>query len=384
MTAVVTDAHYRMSVALIRDLGEAGVRVIACEKETFSDPVGFASRHAARCVRLPERGYPDALYALCREELEQSGEKPALLPVGAQTLAILAREQARFSAVCGLCIPSPEQLSLFNDKAAVAALAAKLGIAVPQSYEMAEGERREDFFARVALPCVVKPTCGEKFGLHAEARYRIARTGNELQSAYANFSALTQEAPVVQEFLPGGGLGCSVLCRSGAIICAIAHRRVREYPVTGGPSSCCEVMEPAPLLPLVTPLVRETSYTGLAMFELKEDAAGAPRLLEINPRVWGTYPLTRVSGSNFALCWLALSLGIAAPEYRAPRRVRMAFYPSDFAAMLGYLRRGAAKQFFAGLHDWLSPAVKNGLAERSDPGPGRAYYRQLFANRRNP
>ena len=108
MTAVVTDAHYRMSVALIRDLGEAGVRVIACEKETFSDPVGFASRHAARCVSLPGRGYPDALYDLCREELEQSGEKPALLPVGAQTLAILAREQARFSAVCGLCIPSPE------------------------------------------------------------------------------------------------------------------------------------------------------------------------------------------------------------------------------------------------------------------------------------
>ena len=384
MTAVVTDAHYRMSVALIRDLGEAGVRVIACEKEGFEKPVGFCSRHAARCVCLPENGYLDALYDLCREEAEKSGEKPALLPVGAQTLALLSREQAQFSAVSGLCIPTPEQLALFNDKAAVASLAARLGVAVPRSYEKAEDEASDAFFARAALPCVVKPICGEQFGLHAEARYRIARTKDELQSAYTHFSAITHEAPVVQEYLPGGGLGCSVLCRAGEIVCTIAHRRVREYPVTGGPSSCCQVVDPAPLLPLVAPLVRETGYTGLAMFEFKEDAAGKPRLLEINPRVWGTYPLTRASKSNFSLCWLALSLGKEPPAYRAPDPVKMAFYPSDLAAMLGYLKRGEAGKFFAGLRDVFSPNVKNGLAERGDAGPSRAYYRQLFFKRRKP
>ena len=384
MTAVVTDAHYRMSVALIRDLGEAGVRVIACEKESFASPVGFSSRYASRCVQLPQTDNPDALYDLCRAEFETTGEKPALLPVGAQTLAALSREQARFLSVCGLCIPTPEQLALFNDKAAVAALAARHGVAVPQSYEKEADEEADAFFARAALPCVVKPICGEQFGLHAEARYRIARTKDDLQSAFAHFSGLTHEAPVVQEFLPGRGLGCSVLCRAGEIVCAIAHRRVREYPVTGGPSSCCQVIDPAPLLPLVTPLVRETTYTGLAMFEFKEDSAGKPHLLEINPRVWGTYPLTRASGSNFALCWLALSLGQSAPEYRAPDPVKMAFYPSDFAAMLGYLKRGEAGKFFAGLRDVFSPNVKNGLAERADPGPSRAYYRQLFVKRRKP
>ena len=33
MTAIVTDAHYRMSVSLIRDLFDRGVRVAACEKD---------------------------------------------------------------------------------------------------------------------------------------------------------------------------------------------------------------------------------------------------------------------------------------------------------------------------------------------------------------
>ncbi len=54
MTAIVTDAHYRMSVSLIRDLFDRGVRVAACEKASIEAPVGFASRGAAQCVRLPD------------------------------------------------------------------------------------------------------------------------------------------------------------------------------------------------------------------------------------------------------------------------------------------------------------------------------------------
>ncbi len=71
MTAIVTDAHYRMSVSLIRDLADRGVRVVACEKASIKNPVGFASRGVLRCVRLPEEGYLDALLALCREIFAQ-------------------------------------------------------------------------------------------------------------------------------------------------------------------------------------------------------------------------------------------------------------------------------------------------------------------------
>ena len=34
MIAIVTDVHYRMSLALIRDLGQAGVEVLTCERES--------------------------------------------------------------------------------------------------------------------------------------------------------------------------------------------------------------------------------------------------------------------------------------------------------------------------------------------------------------
>lgn len=39
VTAVMTDVHYRMSLALIRDLAQAGVRTVCCEREGGGDPL---------------------------------------------------------------------------------------------------------------------------------------------------------------------------------------------------------------------------------------------------------------------------------------------------------------------------------------------------------
>ena len=378
MTAIVTDAHYRMSVSLIRDLFDRGVRVAACEKASIEAPVGFASRGAAQCVRLPDEEYEAALLALCREVLEIEGEKPVLLPVGAKTLAMVSRSRDAFSAVAGLCAATPSQLALFNDKAAVSALAKTLGVPVPESFERQPEEPDEAFFSRVPLPCAVKPHCGESFGLTASQRYRICRTKDELRAAFHHFKALTNEDPIVQEYLPGAAYGCSVLAKDGAVYRSLCHRRVREYPVSGGPSSCCESVSRSDLLAFSEALVRKTGFTGPAMFEFKCAADGSPRLLEVNPRVWGTFPLTRAAKTDFAYSWFCLAAGLSLPEEVPAQHVKMAYYPADFAAGLGYLKAGQPGRFFAAAADFLSPCVKNGIADPKDPAPARVYFRNLF------
>ncbi len=378
MTAIITDAHYRMSVALIRDLADANVRVIACESDQYANPVGFACRGVSCLEKLPQADYENALYALCRKVSEQEGQKPALLPVGAKTLALISAKRARFDEVCALCIPTAEQLDLFNNKQALHALAQELSIRVPCNYVRGE-ESSEAFFSRVPLPCVVKPQCGEKFGLPAQKRYCIANTVEELASSYTKFAEITGNDPIVQEYLAGGGCGCSVLAKDGKVLCSISHRRVREYPISGGPSSCCETMENPYLLEVCEKLVAHTNYTGLAMFEFKYDAHGNPYLLEVNPRIWGTYPLTRVSKSNFSVLWLYAALALPLPAYQPPQAVRMVYYPTDFAAALGYLRAGKSAKCFDALADLLRANVKNALYESSDPAPWYSYLKSLLA-----
>ena len=377
MTAIVTDAHYRMAVALIRDLTEAGVCVIVCEKDTVQTPVGFCCRGIARAVSLPEEGYEDALFDLCNSVLQDTGEKPALLPVGAATLAMLAENRERFSAVCGLAVSGPENLALLNDKRRAGSLAKHLGIPVPESFSREDGESDEAFFSRIQLPCIVKPACGEKFGLTAAKRYRIVKTEAELSDAFFQYTSLTGEAPIVQEYLPGGGFGCSVLAKDGTVYASICHKRIREWPVTGGPSSCCEAEDSPALLQAAQDIVQALRFTGLAMFEFKQDRLGRPRFLECNPRVWGTYPLTRAAGTNFSICWLHAALGDEIPAFVPAEKTRMVFFPSDLAATLGYLRRGKLKIVIGAVGDSLNPKVRNGLFERHDPKPGRMYLRNL-------
>ena len=378
MIVIITDAHYRMAAALIRDMVEAEMKVIVCETADFEKPLGFFCRGITRTAVLPSEDSLQALFELCSNVYTASGEKPVLLPVGAKTLAALAEIRSRFDAVCGLLIPSKAHLELLNDKSAVHLLAERCGIPVPKDYYLAEGQSLTAFSESVPLPCVVKPLCGEKFGLAAKDRYCICRTPEQLENAYVHFSALTSQPPLIEQYLSGDGLGCSVLCENGEVLCAISHRRIREYPISGGPSSCCCTIHNHDLLPQVKLLVSELEFSGLAMFEFKLDANGTPHLLECNPRLWGTFPLTRASGSNFSRIWAMRAAGQPAPEYIRPKKVKMVYYPSDLLAGIGYLLHGKVGKFFGVLGDFLSIKTKHGLYERKDPAPYWRYVRSLF------
>ena len=395
MIAVVTDVHYRMSLALIRDLSQAGAEVSTCEWEGPRDnpaaPArGSLSRHVSRHVWLPEGRGAEPVRELCGEILAERGERPALLPVGAATLAAAAADRQRFDPVCGLAIPTPEQLDLFNSKERLAALAASLGVPVPESFSPEAGEPVEAFARRLPLPCVVKPVCGEKLGLAAAQRYAIVRSPEEAEAHYRRFASLSGQAPVVQAYLSGAGLGCDLLAHRGGIVAAICHQRIREYPVSGGPSSCCRCVDRPDLREYAARLVAETGYTGLAMFEFKEDGQGRPCLLEVNPRIWGTFPLTRVTGSGIPLLWAILSHNagnpgapIPLPEIPVPRQRKMIFAASDLMAALGYARRGRPGQLLAALGDLINPAVRDGLFEWGDMLPGLAYYRSLITKEKH-
>ncbi len=372
MVALVTDVHYRMSPALIRTLAKAGVQVYTCEKTAYTSLPGARSKFVAEHFPLPAENYAEALYALIEKLGQKHGCKPALLPIGAATLQMLAEQAEHFSAVAGLCIGTPESLALLNSKRELHRLAKELGVAVPGEYEL----------KNAPLPCVVKPVCGEKLGLTAAERYRICHTKEQASEAYTHFVALSSEPPVVQEYLPGSGSGCSVVAEKGKILAYIGHRRLREYPISGGPSSCCTAIEPP--IKEAEKLVAATSFSGLAMFEFKEGADGAPRLLECNPRIWGSFPLTEVSGSTLPYAWFAAAWNqgnpentLTVPENHFTVGKKMTFFPSDLLAGFGYLKAGKSGLGGA-VADFLRPDVQDGIFRWSDAAPALAYYAGLL------
>lgn len=366
-TVVITDGRYRASIAAIRMLGRAKYRVVVTQTRAglTLEPPGFASRYAAECRWLDgsadDPDYPDKLYQLLSEY-----HRPVLFCVGAATLNAVARQRERFAQVCDFLIAPPEALDALNDKEAVHRRCEELGIPVPREFDGPPDR----------YPVVIKPHCGEKFGLKARDRYAVA--GNPEEYA-AKLAAMTRydPRPIVQEKVAGAGAGASLLLdRDSRLIAALCHRRVREYPASGGPSTCCESFFDADLIDRAYRLLASFHFVGMAMVEFKGDC-----VLEVNPRVWGSFPMTERADSPFALRYAQAARGerldYAPRDYRTGARMR--FTLNDGAAMLDYLRHGRPRPFFQGMADWFR--AKEALGAKDDPAPFRRYLRNTLLKR---
>lgn len=366
-TVVITDGKYRSSIAAARMLGREGFRVVVTQtrEDMALEPPVFCSRYTAESRWLEGSAdspdYPDLLYALLEEY-----NHPVLFCTGAATLNAVARRRERFLEVCDFLISPPETLDALNDKETVHRRCEELGIPVPRQY----GGTPERY------PVVVKPHCGEKFGLKAKDRYIVANNAEEYAAALSVMSKY-DPCPIVQERVEGIGAGASLLLdRDSRLISALCHRRIREYPASGGPSTCCESFYSKDLIDRAFRLLSSFGFVGMAMVEFKGE-----HVLEVNPRVWGSFPMTERAESPLACRYARAAAGerleYLPQDYRAGARMR--FTLNDGAAMLDYLRHGKPGPFFQGAADWFR--AKEALSAADDPAPFRRYLRNTLLRR---
>lgn len=359
--AVITDASYRSAIAAARALGRAGYTVIVTQTRADAkiEPPVFASKYASgRWIEgsWNDPDYADRLYALLSEY-----DRPVLLCVGAVTQRVVSEQSACFSQNADFLIAAPEVLALLNDKEAVHQKAAALGLPVPREYET-EPE---------CWPVVLKPHCGEALGLKAAQRYAIAHDPAEYREKLENMRQY-DPSPLVQEYISGDGRGVSVLLgKHSELLAAIGHRRLREYPYTGGPSTCCETEYDETRTEQAVKLLQSVGFVGLAMVEFKGD-----RILEVNPRVWGTFPLTVFAHAGFCEKYAACARGEAVryEPKNYPVGLKMRFLVNDLAADFDLLRHGKVRGCLSGLADLFR--VKEAL---KDPEDMRAYRKYLLS-----
>lgn len=372
---LVTDTRYRASLAAVQSLGRAGYPVAALHTQGDGGaPAAFASKYVKKRVTLPcsakDADYLELLAQVCGSLGEEFGAAPVVFPVGAATLAQLAEHREALEGHARFLVSPPAVLEAANDKRRVGELARSLGVPAPKEYPCPGGALPE------AFPVVVKPRCGEKFGLHAEERYRKAYDPAGFRAAWEAMARYDPQ-PVVQELLTGEAVGVSlVMDGKSRPVSVLCHRRVREYPTQGGPSSCCESVWDKNLVQHAVKLLQGLGFVGLAMVEFK-----GGKLLEINPRVWGSFPLTYKCGAPLARDYVRASLGEELPLIQGPgykTGVRMQFVLNDGLACLGYLRQGQPGRGLRGLVDLLNPRVKDGVFSCDDPRPFFRYLKNAL------
>jgi predicted ATP-grasp superfamily ATP-dependent carboligase len=292
MRVFVTDGHWRKTLAVVRSLGRRGIRVTVGESTNIA--TSFFSKYCSQRVIYPSP-IRDPNGFLQRLRREVTTDYRAIFPMEEETLLLLARHRDLFDSLAFLPIAPYEKIQFVRDKERLLKFAMGRGIPCPRTSFFKTPDEVKT--SRVALPAVIKPRMSSgAFGI------RYVTEAQDLLPAYL---AVHQKypLPLVQERIPqeGDSLGVSALFdEDSQVKAAFVHRRLREYPISGGPSTLRESVLHPQVLELGLSLLKALGWFGVAMVEFKMDPRdNIPKLMEVNPRFWGSLQLAISSGVDF-------------------------------------------------------------------------------------
>lgn len=342
-TVLVTDGEQRSALAVVRSLGRAGHDVHVCSSSGRS--LAGASRHARSDTAVPHPlTRPGAFAEALRERVARAGAELLLPVTDASIPAVL--EDPHLPGRVTVPLPDLEAYRAVSDKARLLEVAERAGVAVPRSLRLESADGAAGLaLGELAPPYVLKPSrsvAGEA-GHRTETGVSYARDRGELRSKVASLPG--EAFPLlVQEYVEGVGEGVFLLRWGGETLGVFAHRRLREKPPSGGVSVYRESVAADPELVAASQrLLDAFGWRGVAMVEYKAPAdGGAPRLMEVNGRFWGSLQLAVDAGVDFPALLVDAALGRdPAPVKTYRTGVRCRWWWGDVDHLLARLR-GAA------------------------------------------
>ena len=317
----ITDGHWRKAVAAVRSLGRHGIDVTVGESTRLA--AAAFSRYCTRAVVYPSPLFnPAGFVEFIYKELSRQPYQ-MLLPMEDEPMALLAQHRAELSRLTYLPIVSYEKLQFARSKDAVLKLAEGLGIPVPKTWYVDSLAQLDDLKGCLPYPVVIKPRMGSgALGVcYPRNQHDFI---NQYQALHRRFPY-----PLIQEFIPrnGTGYGASFLFdEKGDVKASFVHKRLREYPVEGGASTLRESVRRDDIRDMAVALLKALDWFGVAMVEFKLDPRdGIPKLMEVNPRFWGSLALAIEAGVDFPYLLYRMSRGEkfqAVEQYEIGRRCR--------------------------------------------------------------
>lgn len=111
---------------------------------------------------------------------------------------------------------------------------------------------------------------------------------------------------LVTEYLSGNEYSVDTLSMNGRFCYGVVRKRYLSF---GGLALEAEVVKNDAVLDLAKKIVETLSLSFINNIQIKENAKGSPRILEINPRIPGTLSLSIKAGPDFVSDAIRLALG---------------------------------------------------------------------------
>ncbi|HXX32888.1 MAG TPA: ATP-grasp domain-containing protein [Thermodesulfobacteriota bacterium] len=358
---LVTDGHFRKSLAVVRSLGRKGIPVTVGERTCLN--TSFFSRYCTRRLIYPSpQQSPNQFVEFILREIKKK-QYDCLFPMEEGTLLSLAKYHSEISAYTYFLIPDLEKIEFVRDKGNLIRFAEAHGVPTPKTLNALPPSSTSP---SIPFPAVIKPRISSgSFGIV------YVKKKEDLTSSYQNVHQ-RYPFPLIQEWVPDGAgtFGLSaVFDEASNVKAAFVHKKLRMYPIQGGPSTLAEGVEHPQIMALGLSLLKSLNWVGVGMVEFKIDPRdGIPKLMEVNPRFWGSLQLAIVSGVDFPL----LILKMARKErfepvlqYTVGKRFRWLLL-GDILHFLNHPQRfGLRPSFF----NFFDPNTSYDVFSKDDPFP---------------
>ena len=335
MRVLVLDGHSRAALETLQALGKVHADIDVSSEA--ADALAFCSIYLHGRLVQPSTVEQEAFIAWL-QDLDRSNQYTLIVPSTEASLIALNGLPDDHPLRAKAIIPARQSIDTALDKRKTFELATRLKIPAPPSHLIVAPEAAalpEQLPAPAPFPLVMKPVRSKVVIGTQLVTINAALVANP-QARNGYLKSWLPHTPILEsEYFPGHGIGIELLFNRGKKCWHFAHERIHECPLSGGASSYRRSIAPPPaMLADAERLLAALQWHGVAMVEFKMNAKGDYRLIEINPRLWGSLALSIDAGVNFPLGLLALAQGREPPAQPA---YRFGYYTRDLLEDVGWL-----------------------------------------------
>ncbi|MBS1920987.1 MAG: ATP-grasp domain-containing protein [Bacteroidetes bacterium] len=242
-----------------------------------------------------------------------------VLPVSANIIGVLTENREKFSQLTSLALlPQKEALEIASNKWLLAEWLNKNQIPAPPTILYQPGSNFEKLISEISYPVLIKPavgTSGNGIEQFDDSETLISYCKTNVQPGKF----------IIQSFINGYDIDCSALCRNGEIVAFTIQKTFKEGPDRFGVASGIEFLYDEGAYTTAKDLLKKLNWTGIVHIDMRYDEmAKQVKIIEMNPRYWGSLVGSLYAGINFPYlaCITALNRDIPEITTRPLRYVR--------------------------------------------------------------
>lgn len=359
-TVMVLDGHTRSSLAIVRALGKQGVDVIvgAPHKQARA----LFSRYAKASFVYDVDDSCERMHATILKAVKRS--KPTVLfPVMTRTFSIVIERRDEYELYTkSIPLPGLDAFRNLDNKRKLYELSQKLQIEMPATWVPTHEVDLHDIAQKLVYPVLLKP-CISAGGfcmcevLNPEDLSRRYNKMKSMQPIVMSDVFFDGHMPIIQEKVAGDVVTFFAYCETGVIKQDFMTKTIRNYPVPFGPGICVESISNAQVYAISEKLLRFVKWEGVIGLQFIIDARDRhPKLIDANPRFWGTVESALHAGVDFVSILLKKAVHKNAQHefvlYQTGKRFRWLAWGEFLYVLQSRKKLAALKAFFS---DWKIP-----------------------------